>query len=193
MQNIFTNVPDAVLRFTLFPFLDYNDRAAVNQCLPVTCRIGKRIADDSLIIADILYAIKNLKKPLMLIEKLKRGTASLADAIYNYLSVLIPANLVLVKYNQKFRGVLFERLDYFSSNEAFIDSNCSVEFQKKLYAVCASVRLLIERDNPFIRHIRMPVTDTYSFVGDSLPKVVTGFGKCRYGRKYQARSRYIVF
>lgn len=171
MTNIFTELPDSLLRFTLFPFLDYCDRIALNTCLPAACRIGRKIRDEAIVIADMRNAVKNLKKDMLNIQKLELGSMALADAVYNYLSSLIPVNLVLVKYNPKFRQTLFERLDYFSNPVAFRNTSCSAEFQDRMFAVCTNLRALIERAHPYVRHIKVPFLNTYSYV-DKLPLIV---------------------
>ena len=176
MRNIFTDLPDAVLRHKLSPFLDYNDRLALNACLPPAYRIGKRMKSEAFIFADMIVAIKNLKKPLKLMGKLKVGTVALANAIYRYLTVHMPANLVLIRYDTRFRRTLLERLDYFSSSEAFVNVNLSAEFQDKMYAACHSLKATIEREYSFIRSIKLPVVDKYSFVDCDLPQIVVGLG-----------------
>ena len=173
MTNIFIELPDSLLRFTLLPLLDYYDRIALNACLPAACRIGKKIRNEAIIIADLRNAVKNLKKDILIIQKLELGSIALANAVYNYLSSLIPVNLVVVKYNPDFRRTLFERLDYFSNPVAFENTCCSAEFQNRMFAVCTNLRALIERKHPYVRHIKVPFLNTYSYV-DKLPLIVEG-------------------
>jgi len=187
MPNIFTDLPDAILRYRLMPFLDYNDRVALNACLPAEYRIRMRIKADAIVVADLINAVKNLKMPLKLIGKLKLGTVVLANAIYRYLTVHMPANLVLTQYDTSFRTALFERLDYFSSAEAYKGVNFSADFETKMLAACESLRTLLEKRYPFIRAVKLPVVNSYSFVNCGLPQIVEGFG-CRTKRRQKSKG-----
>lgn len=190
MRNIFTELPDAVLRHALSPFLDYNGRLSLNACLPPAYRIGKQIKADAIIIADLIAAVKNLKKPLKLIGKLKLGTIVQANAVYRYLTVHIPTNLVLIRYDAGFRKALFDRLDYFSSDAAFKDSYLDKNFQGKMLAACDSLRALIDARHPFIRPVKIPLVDKHSFV-DCLPQVYENIG-CGYKRSHKSKKRHLM-
>jgi len=68
-MNPFMNLPDDVVRFELFQYLNYNDRDALNCCLPFEGRIATPLRKDANIELAVRLQVSGVKKLINTLDK----------------------------------------------------------------------------------------------------------------------------
>ena len=170
MPTYIDTLPIDILRQTLFPFLNYNEKTALNLYLAANDRIVTRLDKNKIIQFEMVFSTIALKKGLGNINNLY-GDAK-AETVYTYFNETVPDNLVLVQYKSKYREALNERIAHFSDTNNRDYGESTEDFKSKMVAACTKLKKLLATNYTYICEIMLPVTDCWSPVENDSYRIV---------------------
>lgn len=112
---LFDNLPLDMIKFEIFPYLDWADRVAVNACLPPSDRIRTPLGKDSGLILVIKIQAARLKKYIKSAESSNylpiksRRVLKLYRRIGNF--------NYIIQYHKSFRDMLIKKCKNYSNPE----------------------------------------------------------------------------
>jgi hypothetical protein len=98
------------------------------------------------------------------------------EACYKLINDILPHNLIITQYNNKFRQTLLDRLARFSDIENSDYQTCSDEFIARMIGACGQIYTLLETRYPYVREVNSNLTDSWSPVDSGPVTVVSGWG-----------------
>jgi hypothetical protein len=132
---LFDNLPLDMIRFEIFPYLDWTDRVAVNACLPPSDRIRTPLAKDSGLILVMRIQASRLKKQLNSAES---ANSSAKKAKY-VLKIFrgFEKYKYLIEHHKSFRDTLIQKCKNYSNPENPEYIGTSRYFKKTLMKLVA--------------------------------------------------------
>lgn len=127
---IFNNLPLDMIKFEIFPYLDWADRVAVNACLPPSDRIRTPLAKDSGLILVIKLQAARVKKYIRRAESSNylpvksRRVLKLYREIENF--------KYIIQHHKSFREVLIRKCKEYSNPENPEYNGTTRHFKKTL-------------------------------------------------------------
>ena len=104
-----------MIQFEIFPYLTWDDRNAVNSCLPPIDRIRTPLAKDSGVILAMRIQAAGLKKKLTNVE----SSTSLSQKVRHIVKTFreIDKYSYLIMYHKDFRNMILEKCRNYSNPE----------------------------------------------------------------------------
>jgi len=141
---LFDNLPLEIIRFEIFPYLDYEGRNAVNACLPRQDRIPTPFAKDSNNILMIKIQTCLLKK---LLDRTYKETRRHREILKLFRSFDKLSHIF--QYNYKFHVCMIEKCKKYSKSDEPEYTLTTKYFKKTLVKLCADFLEVYKIKYPF--------------------------------------------
>ena len=145
-MNIFTCLPDDILRFELFAYLDYEGRNALNRCLPFEARIStplKKNAHNQIVMGLHAETIRKFLRKVEDKDKIK-------DRVKHVLKLYRSVNKFnyLIIHSSLFRKMFIEKCNSYmdENNEEY--HKAPKYFKKTMMKLCSENIELINKKYP---------------------------------------------
>lgn len=135
-QTYFDLLPNDVLNYHLFPFLDYLSRTSLNLTLPNEQKNIVELDRHKIRQIDIMFAVLHVGKALnkLAYEFLAKERN---EIMLNFLSRILPYNLVIAQHNINYRKTFIGRIKHFQNMEHPDHLLLNSHFKEKITAACA--------------------------------------------------------
>jgi len=145
-----------IIRFEIFPYLDWNNRNAVNMCLPPIDRIRTPLAKDyGIKLAIILQSIR-VKYYLTKLEKINIKDSNRKRMFLKLFRSLDNMSYIM-KYRNDFRTTVFDKCKNYTNINHPEYSQSSKYFKKTLSKVCLNFLEVCEAKYPFMYHVNIDI------------------------------------
>jgi len=144
---LFDNLPLDMIKFEIFPYLDWTDRVSVNTCLPPVDRIRTPLARDSGLILAIRIQAARLKKQLLSAESANylpiksRRVLKIFRGIEKY--------RYIIEHHKSFRDMLIQKCKNYSNPENTEYIGTSLHFKKTLMKLTTDFLEVYEMKYPY--------------------------------------------
>jgi hypothetical protein len=147
VMYLFDNLPLDLIRFEIFPYLDWTDRVAVNACLPPSDRIRTPLAKDSGLIIVMKIQGVRLRKQLISSESVN-SLAKKARWVLKIFRGFEKYNY-LIQHHKKFRDMLIQKCKNYSNPENPEYIGTTRYIKKTLVKLCADIIEICEAKYPY--------------------------------------------
>jgi hypothetical protein len=141
-------LPYDILRYKIYPYLDYTDRLSLNPCLKLI-NIYKKVKHDEILRLGLKLAIDKIKKGLNTVMNLSYNSMERYTALLHFIQDILPNNLVLTQYSMKFRIATIDKiaqlLDPTYDDYSRFEEGCREKMQK----ASLELSILMETKYPY--------------------------------------------
>jgi hypothetical protein len=159
--TVFDNLPLDVIKFEIFPSLNYDERINLNQCLPPQDRISKKMLKASIEKHERDILVKTIKKYLDYNDSTRflwyedegsRLEHQLQNMIGMFILLQKPRYFALIAKYPIFRACVLDKI--ISLVQQLIELNTPVELgiRVKLASELKNLRNKIDTSGPYIHH-----------------------------------------
>ena len=149
--TVFDNLPLDVIKFEIFPFLNYHERLNLNLCLPPQDRIRRKMLKASIERHERIILVETIRSYLDLHEN---GTFTVSKQLENMIRLFIllqkPRYFVLIARHPAFRDCVIQKIR--NLVEQLINLRTPVELgvRVKLASELKKLRNKIDTSGPYI-------------------------------------------
>jgi len=152
-MNPFMNLPDEVVRFELFQYLDYEGRNALNECLPFEARVGTPLQKDTCIQLVMTLQAALTRRLLNNIETVHTPIQRSRKIINMYKSV--DRMSYLIQYNKNFRNMFISKCKSYVETDHEDYRVAPKYFKKNIINVCSSFLDKCDAKYPYKYDVRV--------------------------------------
>lgn len=154
-KYLFDWMPHDIIKFEIFPYLDYESRIAVNKCLPPVDRVSTRMKPEQIIKHDLAI---NTVRLFSIVSNIKNTSSHAARRLKKIIGMFNEfksyRTATILQHNSKFRKATIEKLNEFIDPKNPDYKLISAYYKRKII-LSARETLQFIKKIPFIKEIEI--------------------------------------